>query len=102
VEYRLDGIIQVQVKKVAGTTFASALRSILRQAPRGSDGWATVLTVNLGSRQISKQSLFEFDGSYAYTPELIQADQNHYLCAYTGPGNNGWAVVLGVDMRILP
>ncbi len=33
VEYRLDGITQLQVKPVAGVTFASALRSILRQDP---------------------------------------------------------------------
>jgi type IV pilus assembly protein PilB len=33
VEYRVAGITQVQVKPVAGLTFASALRSILRQDP---------------------------------------------------------------------
>lgn len=33
VEYRLDGITQLQVRPVAGMTFASALRSILRQDP---------------------------------------------------------------------
>ncbi|MCD5414255.1 MAG: GspE/PulE family protein [Clostridiales bacterium] len=33
VEYRLEGIIQVQVNAKAGLTFASALRSILRQDP---------------------------------------------------------------------
>jgi type IV pilus assembly protein PilB len=33
VEYRLHGINQVQVNKKAGLTFASALRSILRQDP---------------------------------------------------------------------
>jgi type IV pilus assembly protein PilB len=33
VEYRLDGITQVQVKPVAGVTFAATLRSILRQDP---------------------------------------------------------------------
>jgi len=33
VEYRLDGITQLQVKPIAGMTFASALRSILRQDP---------------------------------------------------------------------
>jgi type IV pilus assembly protein PilB len=33
VEYRLVGITQVQVKPIAGMTFASALRSILRQDP---------------------------------------------------------------------
>jgi len=33
VEYCLDGITQVQVRPVAGRTFATALRSILRQDP---------------------------------------------------------------------
>ncbi len=33
VEYRLDGITQVQVKPIAGRTFATALRSIVRQDP---------------------------------------------------------------------
>jgi type II secretory ATPase GspE/PulE/Tfp pilus assembly ATPase PilB-like protein len=33
VEYRLGGITQVQVKPAAGVTFASSLRSILRQDP---------------------------------------------------------------------
>jgi len=33
VEYRLDGITQVQIRPAAGLTFASALRSILRQDP---------------------------------------------------------------------
>jgi len=33
VEYRLDGITQIQVRPVAGVTFASSLRSIVRQDP---------------------------------------------------------------------
>jgi type IV pilus assembly protein PilB len=33
VEYRLDNITQVQIKPVAGVTFASALKSIVRQDP---------------------------------------------------------------------
>jgi len=33
VEYRLDGINQIQIKPTIGLTFASALRSILRQDP---------------------------------------------------------------------
>jgi len=33
VEYRLDGITQVQVRPVAGMTFARSLRSIIRQDP---------------------------------------------------------------------
>jgi type II secretory ATPase GspE/PulE/Tfp pilus assembly ATPase PilB-like protein len=33
VEYRMQGVVQVQVQEKAGLTFASALRSILRQDP---------------------------------------------------------------------
>src|SRR6202008_2532293 len=33
IEYRLPGIVQVQVNEKAGLTFASALRSIMRQDP---------------------------------------------------------------------
>jgi type IV pilus assembly protein PilB len=33
VEYRMDGITQMQVKPIIGVTFASALRNILRQDP---------------------------------------------------------------------
>src|SRR5213078_4488877 len=33
VEYRMQGIVQVQVQEKAGLTFGSALRSILRQDP---------------------------------------------------------------------
>src|SRR5206468_10378381 len=33
VEYRMQGIVQVQVQENAGLTFAAALRSILRQDP---------------------------------------------------------------------
>lgn len=33
VEYRLEGITQIQIMPLAGVTFASALRSILRQDP---------------------------------------------------------------------
>src|SRR2546429_182797 len=35
VEYRMQGIVQVQVQEKAGLTFASAMRSILRQGPGG-------------------------------------------------------------------
>src|SRR3989441_4866643 len=34
VEYRMQGIVQVQVQEKAGLTFAAALRSILRQDPK--------------------------------------------------------------------
>jgi len=61
------------------------------------DGWATVLTVNTGIWAITKETPFEFDTQKGETPALAKIDDNHYLCAYTGNGNDGWAVVLTVD-----
>jgi hypothetical protein len=40
---------------------------------------------------------FEFDTSQALAPALSQIDSTHYLCTYTGPGEDGWAVVLTVN-----
>jgi len=40
---------------------------------------------------------FEIDTDNCSTPALCQIDQTHYLCAYTGPGVDGFAVVLTVD-----
>jgi len=63
----------------------------------GNDGWAVVLTVNPGNWKISKGSAFEFDNTLGVTPAIEKIDANHYLCAYTGPGSSGWAVVLNVS-----
>jgi prepilin-type N-terminal cleavage/methylation domain-containing protein len=63
----------------------------------GSDGWAVVLTVNPGSYAITKETAFEYDSSEGREPALAQIDTSHYLCAYRGPGGDGWATVLAVD-----
>ena len=65
----------------------------------GSDGFANVLTVNLGTWTISKSMLtaLEFDTSDGQYPALSQIDSTHYLCAYRGPDNDGFAIVLTVN-----
>jgi hypothetical protein len=63
----------------------------------GDDGWAVVLTVNPADFSISKETPFEFDIKYGYTPALAQIDASHYLCAYQGFNDDGWAVVLTVN-----
>jgi hypothetical protein len=63
----------------------------------GFDGWAVVLTVDTGNWTVSKETAFEFDTSKGMQPTLAQIDSSHYLCAYRGPGDNGWAVVLTVN-----
>jgi prepilin-type N-terminal cleavage/methylation domain-containing protein len=63
----------------------------------GSDGWATVLTVDTGNWTISRGADLEFDASTGITPALAQIDPNDYLCAYGGPDSDGWAVVLNYN-----
>ena len=48
---------------------------------------------------ISKMSepWLEYDTSKGMEPALCQIDPTHYLCAYRGDGDDGWAVVLTVD-----
>lgn len=62
-----------------------------------NDGWAVVLTVNTFDWTVSKGAAFEFDSAYAGKPALSKIDSTHYLCAYEGPGSDGWAVVLTVN-----
>ena len=64
---------------------------------KNDDGWATVLTVNVGTWTIAKETPFEFDNNRAETPALSKIDNTHYLCAYNGQDNNGWATVLTVN-----
>lgn len=66
--------------------------------PPNRRGWAVVLTVDTGTWDITKETPFEFDDVKCRTPALSRLDNEHYLCAYSGPpAREGWAVVLKVD-----
>ena len=62
-----------------------------------SDGQAVVLTVDTGTWAISSGTKLEYDNLNGQNPFLAEIDSTHYLCAYTGDGSDGWAVVLTVD-----
>lgn len=62
-----------------------------------NDGWAVILTVNTGTWEITAETPFEYDPVAGKTPALGQIDSEHYLCAYAGTSDNGYAVVLTVD-----
>jgi type II secretory pathway pseudopilin PulG len=68
-------------------------------AYQGDDdnGWATVLYVNPGLWSLSKGTAFEFNTYTGKTPALAQADATHYLCAYEGGSEDGWATILNVN-----
>ena len=61
------------------------------------DGWAVVLTVNTSTWAVTKKTPYEFDNQKGKTPALSKMDNTHYLCAYSGDRDDGWAVVLTVN-----
>ena len=66
-----------------------------------SKGYATIITVNDTNWMITNTSPTEFDNIYGVRPSICRVrrqDSANYLCAYTGPGDRGWAVVLNVKI----
>ncbi len=62
----------------------------------GNDGWAIVLTVDTVNLTVSSGTPFEFETMAGKNTSLSRIDPTHFLCAYQGQGNDGWAVVLTV------
>ena len=60
-------------------------------------GWASVLTVNTGTWEITEGTPLLVDADKLKTPALIQVDSTHHLLAYSGDGDVGTAVVLAVN-----
>jgi len=60
-------------------------------------GWAVVLTIDTDDWTIDKETPFEFEVNFGADPDLSKIDDNHYICAYTGPNEDGWAVILTVN-----
>ncbi len=63
----------------------------------GDDGWAVVLDVDTATSTVSSAIPFEYDISRGVSPSLARIDAGNYLCAYSGPQTDGWAVILKVD-----
>lgn len=63
----------------------------------GEDGWVVVATVNTTGWTVARETTFEYDTDKGDQPALAKIDDEHYLCAYTGPGDDGFAVILKVN-----
>jgi len=61
------------------------------------DGWAVVLNVDTGNWTISQGTNFEYDTVQGGAPDLSKINNTDFLCAYSGPGGAGMAVVLTVN-----
>jgi hypothetical protein len=64
----------------------------------GADGYAVVLTVDPADWSISNETPCEWDADRADYPYLCPIAAGHYLCSYEGPGSDGWALVLRVEL----
>ena len=61
------------------------------------DGYAVILTVDPGDFSITKGAPLEFDTTKGHAPTLSMIDASHFLCAYQGARDDGWATVLAVN-----
>ena len=62
------------------------------------DGYAIIIELSRGATwTITKKTYFEYETADGMTPALAQVDSTHYLCAYGGSGNDGFAVILIVN-----
>lgn len=64
-------------------------------------GKAVVLTVDTQTDTVTKGTDFIHDVE-GVTPDLAKVDDSHYLCAYEGLFNDGFATILTVGEQILP
>ena len=77
--------------KVDGTHCLCAYRG------DAGDGYAIIFEMTAPAWTVAGKGYFEYDGSDGKTPALVQVDATHYLCAYGGSGDNGYAVILAVN-----
>jgi competence protein ComGC len=84
-----------QLSRIDSTNFLCAY-------PGLATGKAVVLTVNTGDWSVGKKTPATFESSSCYQTALCQIDTEHYLCAYAGPGSDGFAGVLELSAGIRP
>ena len=87
--------------KTPALTQIDSIRYLCAYTGDGDDGWATILTVDTADWTVTKGTAFEFDTSKGKTPALSRIDDSHYLCAYAGAGDDGWAVVLTAESSLV-
>jgi predicted secreted protein len=73
------------------------------ELPSESDvGKAIVLTVDTQTDTVSLGTDIVHDDKEGVSPDLSKVDDSHYLCAYEGLFNDGFATILTVGEEILP
>ena len=85
-----------QLSRIDSTNFLCAYPALT------TGGTAIVLTVNTGDWSVSKTTPTTFESVSCAQTALCQVDAAHYLCAYSGPGSDGFAGVLELSDGIRP
>lgn len=91
-----DAAGSLDLCQIDGTSFLCAYEG------GGGNGMTTVLTVNTSDWSISNGAPFAFETVACSEPVLCQIDNSHYLCAYAGLDNVGYAGVLGLSGGLMP
>jgi len=73
------------------------------QRPSEADiGQAMVLTVNTQTDSVATGAECIHDDMEGVSPALSKVDDSHFLCAYEGERDDGFATILTIGSRILP
>ncbi len=68
----------------------------------GMDGTARVFRTDTQTDSFTFGPAYEHDPIKGKSPALAKIDDTHFLCAYTGESDDGYAVILSVGGAILP
>jgi hypothetical protein len=67
------------------------------QGDNKDEGWATVLTVDNSTWNITNNTPYVYESDKGKEAVLAKIDGTKFLCAYQGDGDDGWATVMTVD-----
>lgn len=90
-EYGTDESYHQSITQIDATHY------LIAWADSAHDGRTRVLTVNTDTWAISGATVTEFDTSQGMFNSLVKIDSTHYLNAYQGSVNDGFAIVLTVN-----
>ncbi len=85
---------------ISGDNYLCAYTSSIPS--RADIGKAMVLTVDTQTDSVTKGTEYIHDNMTGVTPDLSKVDDSHYLCAYEGEWNDGFATILTVGSPVLP
>jgi len=94
--------LQSEYPAFAWITGDDYLLAYTGQRPSEADiGKAIVLTVDTETDSVTKGTDFIHDNVEGVTPDLSKVDDSHFLCAYEGYQNDGFATILTIGADVI-